>query len=269
MTMKRIIIGLLATTISAVFAASAFAQNATVVVLGNTSAGENQPGWLFNRDLSTTTPYGFTNSVASTGYGSLYVPPIGPNPSDKFIAENFVNTAIADIDSISYDFLIGSGGTASDKVQFYMNVYANFGLSDDLKYYDCRYNVVPTAGSTASFTTVTFDPTLAYPVTTRGSSPFTCPAVPADMDTLSAGSNIRMFALNVGDSVASDVGLNGFLDKVVVAKTGGTTTYDFEPYLVATNANQCKNGGWANYRRANGSTFKNQGDCVSYTQNGK
>ena len=47
------------------------------------------------------------------------------------------------------------------------------------------------------------------------------------------------------------------------------TSYDFEPYLVATQADQCKNGGWQTYRRANNTGFKNQGDCVSYTNNGK
>lgn len=41
--------------------------------------------------------------------------------------------------------------------------------------------------------------------------------------------------------------------------------YPFPP----TNANQCKNGGWMNYRRANGSTFKNQGDCIQYVNTGK
>lgn len=36
-----------------------------------------------------------------------------------------------------------------------------------------------------------------------------------------------------------------------------------------TDANQCKNGGWQNYRRANGTTFKNQGDCIQYVNTGK
>jgi hypothetical protein len=35
------------------------------------------------------------------------------------------------------------------------------------------------------------------------------------------------------------------------------------------NANQCKNGGWANYTRGDGSTFKNQGDCIQYVNTGK
>ena len=32
---------------------------------------------------------------------------------------------------------------------------------------------------------------------------------------------------------------------------------------------QCKDGGWRNLTRADGSTFKNQGDCVSYTNTGR
>lgn len=38
---------------------------------------------------------------------------------------------------------------------------------------------------------------------------------------------------------------------------------------VATNKDQCKNDGWMTRTRADGSTFKNQGDCVSYTNNGR
>jgi hypothetical protein len=47
------------------------------------------------------------------------------------------------------------------------------------------------------------------------------------------------------------------------------TTYDFEPYQSAQSGSDCKNGGYANVTRADGSSFKNQGDCVSYTNNGK
>ncbi len=235
-----------------------------VTVTGNTSAGENQPGWMFNRDTTTSTPFEFNTNAASIGSGSLYVNPIGANASNKFIAENFINTAIANVNSISYDFKIGSGGTVASKDHFYMNVYANFGESNDLKFYDCRYDVVPTVGSLAGFTTVTFDPTQAYPVTTRGGStpsPYACPAVPADMDNLSAGSNIRVFALNVGDTSASDEGLDGYLDNVVVNTDSDITTYDFEPVLTPVSKDACKNGGWMNF---NSPVFKNQGQCVSY-----
>ena len=38
---------------------------------------------------------------------------------------------------------------------------------------------------------------------------------------------------------------------------------------VVSNANQCKNNGWRNLVRADLTPFRNQGDCVSYVQNGK
>ena len=40
-------------------------------------------------------------------------------------------------------------------------------------------------------------------------------------------------------------------------------------YTVATNAATCKNGGWQTLTRADGSTFKNQGDCIQYVNTGK
>ena len=46
-------------------------------------------------------------------------------------------------------------------------------------------------------------------------------------------------------------------------------TYDFEPFQVASGKDACKNDGWKTVKRADGSSFKNQGDCVSYTQNGR
>ena len=48
---------------------------------------------------------------------------------------------------------------------------------------------------------------------------------------------------------------------------GRIVTYDEKAH--ATNANDCKKGGWMELVRADGTSFKNQGDCVSYTRNGK
>lgn len=236
--MKKILLGLgclsLALLIGLFTGAGIVRAANTVTISGNTSAGENQPGWMFNRDASTATPFEFNKDTASIGSGSLYVKPIGANASDKFIAEDFINAPIASVSGISYDFKIGEGGEESDANQFYMSVYANFGVSPDNKFYDCRYSVVPSTGSKSGFTTVNFDPTQEYPVTKRGDSPFNCPAKPADMDLSSEGSTIRVFAINVGDTSTSDIGLDGYLDKVVVKTTGGETTYDFEPKSEST-----------------------------------
>jgi len=37
----------------------------------------------------------------------------------------------------------------------------------------------------------------------------------------------------------------------------------------AVNADQCKNNGWKTLQRQNGTTFKNQGDCIQYVNTGK
>lgn len=48
------------------------------------------------------------------------------------------------------------------------------------------------------------------------------------------------------------------------------TVYNFEPFVtpvpptVATDKDQCKNDGWKTVVAADGKSFKNQGDCVSY-----
>ena len=57
-------------------------------------------------------------------------------------------------------------------------------------------------------------------------------------------------------------------DALSIKYEGTTTTYDFELYMVATNKNQCKNGGWSERKRADGTSFANQGDCVSYVNTG-
>lgn len=51
--------------------------------------------------------------------------------------------------------------------------------------------------------------------------------------------------------------------------TGYQPSVKFTAANAPTNANQCKNGGWQTRTRPDGSLFKNQGDCVSYTKNGK
>ena len=62
--------------------------------------------------------------------------------------------------------------------------------------------------------------------------------------------------------LASDLGLDGYLDKVVVNLDSDVATYDFEPALTPVSKDQCKKDGWKTF---NSPTFKNQGECVSYT----
>lgn len=76
-----------------------------------------------------------------------------------------------------------------------------------------------------------------------------------------------------GPTAASNPGGTG-------AKVGPNVSYN--PWLIApapdgscfggnvpANANQCKSGGWMTRTRADGSTFKNQGDCIQYVNTGR
>ena len=51
--------------------------------------------------------------------------------------------------------------------------------------------------------------------------------------------------------------------------TGFKSSVKFTAINTPATANDCKNGGWQNRTRLDGSTFKNQGDCVQYVNTGK
>ena len=74
------------------------------------------------------------------------------------------------------------------------------------------------------------------------------------------------FGLNQG---SGNSGLVSSVDALHFDTPTTDVTYDFEPFHVATNKDACKDGGWRTLRRADGSSFKNQGDCVSYTNTGR
>lgn len=65
-----------------------------------------------------------------------------------------------------------------------------------------------------------------------------------------------------GTKVGPNVNYNPWL---IAPAPGGSC---FGGNIPATQA-QCKNGGWMTSTRADGSTFKNQGDCIQYVNTGK
>lgn len=57
---------------------------------------------------------------------------------------------------------------------------------------------------------------------------------------------------------------------VVIVNTGGSGgNPPPQPPAVGFNKDACKKGGWQNLSRADGSGFKNQGDCIQYVNTGK
>lgn len=64
----------------------------------------------------------------------------------------------------------------------------------------------------------------------------------------------------------------GFLthvDGLYVSVDGAHTTFNFERFRVPAVADDCKNGGWQVVSRPDGSSFRNQGDCIQFVNTGR
>ncbi len=226
--------------------AAAHAATSTERVDANGDAG-----WIFNPDPSTATPYEFTTDDQSIGGGSLYVPPISATAADKFIAWLQPGTLVSELQSLAYDFKVaGASGPTSYK-QFYLNLYVD--VAGSTAYYDCRFDYVPSTGSTSSWTTALFSPS-STPSNVRKGSGYAGPC-PTTLGGMPPGSYVAGVAINLGDTSVSDSGLAGYFDNVVLSTDSGTTVYDFE--ATPSTSDACKKGGWATYG------FSNQGECVS------
>lgn len=87
-----------------------------------------------------------------------------------------------------------------------------------------------------------------------------------------------IIALNPNAVIIGGVGINQgsgnpalttAVDAFKLGYGGNSITYDFEQFRFANSAESCKQGGWKTLKRVDGSSFKNQGDCVAYVNTGK
>jgi hypothetical protein len=77
--------------------------------------------------------------------------------------------------------------------------------------------------------------------------------------TANGGGTWRVATDTVPILVADDVGL----------WTVSNVELGQAPVETATAKDECKNGGWSDLTREDGSSFKNQGDCIQYVNTGK
>jgi hypothetical protein len=76
------------------------------------------------------------------------------------------------------------------------------------------------------------------------------------------------FSAQTGSGWAA--GFEGQVDGLRIELTDGSVAnVNFEAVLEATDPSACKKNGWKTLFRADGSTFKNQGACVSYVNKSK
>lgn len=84
----------------------------------------------------------------------------------------------------------------------------------------------------------------------------------ADIKAMCPNAVVAGFGVNIGSN-------NPSYDVETDLVNFNGTTYDFEPYLVAGSKDDCKGSSWKTAHRADGSSFKNQGDCIQYVNTGK
>ena len=71
------------------------------------------------------------------------------------------------------------------------------------------------------------------------------------------------FGVNQG---SANIRLLAATDALTIGHNGSTWTYNFEPFRSPSTKDDCKKGGWQDLKEANGSQFKNQGQCIKYAR---
>ncbi len=254
------------------------AGNTVVTVTDDDVArqAENTPptrNWvLYTRNAGTGT-FRVGPDTPPLGVGSLeFVTPTG---ADKVFLFNYdhIGVALAGIDALGYSTYRTSGAVANQVPAINIQVDVN-------------------GSATGGFTTLVFEPvyntsqgavqdgvwqnwdaysggqaiwwsTRAIP----GVCAFSCyvswnTIVANNPDAVIVGG----FGVNQG---SGNPALTAATDALKIGANGDSITYNFDPFRVAATKEDCKNGGWQTFRRADGSTFRNQGQCVSYVNTGR
>lgn len=205
-------------------------------------------------------------------------PPLGtgsiefstPLPTSKVYMFNFdhVGAAISGVDAMSY-WTYRTAGTGQQVTALNMQVDANGAAPGGFTtlVFEPVYN--PTQGAVVNGTWQHWD---AYQGgnaiwwSTRpiaGVCAFSCyvtwnQIVAANPNAVIVGG----FGFNQG---SGNPGLIAADDALTLGINGTTTTWNFELYRTPQTKDDCKKGGWQTVTRSDGTPFKNQGDCVSYT----
>ena len=208
-----------------------------------------------------------------SGVGSFET--VTPTGNDKATLFNFdhVGTPLADIDAMSYATYRDTGASANQvpaiNIQVDVNGAAAGGFTTLV--FEPVYNT--NQGTIVDDTWQTWDAYAGGQAIWWSSNPI--PSAPnrdtfVSWDTIVAANPnaviVGGFGVNQG---SGNPALTASSDVLSIGYNGECVTYDFEPFEVATDKETCKNGGWKTLRRADGSTFKNQGDCIQYANTGK
>lgn len=263
----------LAGVLSALTIVPALAANTVVVTPAD------MQGWFFCNDQTTCmTPA--TGSIVSgpgnppLGSGSARLPAPTPSDGQALMILAHQGTKLADISTLKYSTFVTSGGPPQAiALQFdidFDSTDANTGFQGRLVFEPYHSQTV-VAGQWQTWDTLTAAGTGSWWFTRApGNLPANCPqSNPCTWnEVLGKFPNIAVLGRTIFKAGSGWTNFDGNVDAFTIGISGNETTYDFDPYEVAQDKDDCKNDGWQNLRRANGTPFKNQGDCVSYTNKG-
>jgi len=289
---------LLALAIMAVGVASVSAQTTTNLVVTPSSAVfdcKNITG--VGNDSAPGFPFG---SFASTG-GPATICASGGSPTTKtdmyFAPEDLFGrqVSLGEVSRMSYWTKISGVHTSSTPADWALIIYTkpHAGQAKSTNFYGVRLglepyfaqNLVDPANTWNQWTTLGAINQLRVYESTSGATGANF-GTGSDPDWLTriGGNSLTgpngggepyatqpILAFSVQTGSGTSAGFTGRVDGYRIELfDGSVANINFEAAnQVVTNKDQCKNDGWKTRTRADFSTFKNQGDCVSYTNNGK
>ena len=276
---NTIISATIAIMIAMIFTVAAAAQGTVVVAPGNLN------GWQIQTTDTQTVSFVTGPAIPPLGIGSARMS-VGSDGDGaaQLRNPNYSGTPLSSLTNLSYGAYVDHDGSGGQDVYLILNIdQNNDGTIDDFLFFEPVYQ-----------TAVYFPSHPQSPIILNtwqnwdalnggwwsangdaGANPGTGVKSLADYEAAFPNARIVNSGTSGGVRIVTGFGAPdwtnfvGNVDAFKIGVTGTNTTYDFEPFAVATNANQCKNGGFANFKRADGSSFKNQGDCIQYVNTGK
>ena len=241
-----------AATLSA-WAAVVYNQNITAIF----GSGNPNTGWTADtsNDIQLALRAKSRIDGSTTNVNGTYTFAVGPTPRGAWNYEFSINSDPSNGTNplTTYDFYLSTDGDPSQCIRYT--------TIDPLTYWqDNSYGNNTTAnGQGVEGPAATLAPINNV---AQNSQNITFGDYPGGAQTLqNATYNYELYAVEkgagpTGDRLAS-VGIT------VVVGNGGA------PCNTPATVGECKNGGWMTHTRGDGSTFRNQGDCIQYVNTGR
>ncbi len=273
--MRRFIYGLAALGSSLLMAIGLpLAAKAAATV---TVTPQSMDGWAFVDDTNDTTVTATGHMIKGPGtpplgIGSAELETTSPIDGQALMKNAYAGRKFSDLTTLTYSTYVKAGnGTIAPSVQFSVDK----DVTDSITSWQGRVVFEPylngtvTDGQWQSWAANNGNWWLTKPGLFNDTCPQSSPCTLNDLISafpnigVNGGSNAQIL-FKAGSGWTTQ--FVGDVDALTVAFSGNPTTYDFEPYQIASTTDQCKNNGYKDVRDGDGQEFKNQGQCVSWVQ---